>query len=86
MMDGSKPSQPVYIAQPESLSSVINHILDVRKKDFGNLAVRAKNFDGWFAERLRAAQIVNFSAKAVSILGNDFDIVAVEHALQLFHH
>jgi hypothetical protein len=39
-----------------------------------------------FAERLCAAQIIYLAAHAQPFVCDDLDILALEHALQLFHH
>jgi hypothetical protein len=73
-------------ACPALFLSVIDHVFDIGEKNFGDLAVGAGDFDGWLAERLSAAQVVNSTADAPAVFGDDFDIVAFEHSLQLFHH
>ncbi|MGH9836328.1 MAG: hypothetical protein ACREBD_18060 [Blastocatellia bacterium] len=65
---------------------MVNHILDIGEKNFGDLAIRADNLDGGFAERLCAAQVVNSTADASAIVGDDLNVVAIEHSLQFFHH
>src|SRR5262245_38507215 len=74
------------MACPALFLSVINYIFDIGEKNFGDLAVRTCNFDGWPTERLSAAQVVNSPADAPAIVGDDFDIIAVKHPLQFFHH
>jgi hypothetical protein len=65
---------------------MVNHLPDVGEENFGDLAVRADDFDGGFAERLGAAQIVNSPTYASAVIGDYFDVLAVEHSLQFFHH
>jgi hypothetical protein len=65
---------------------MVDYILDVCEKNFGDLAVGADDLDGGFAERLRAAQVVNPTADAAAIVGNYLNVVAIEHSLQFFHH
>jgi hypothetical protein len=65
---------------------MINDFPDIGKKNLGNLAIRADDFDGGFAERLRAAQIVYPPAYAPAVVSYYFDILAIEHSLQFFHH
>jgi hypothetical protein len=65
---------------------MVNHLLDVGEKNLGDLAIGADDFDGGPAERLRAAEIMNSPTYASAIVGDDFDILAIEHSLQFFHH
>lgn len=60
---------------------MINHLLDIGKEDFCDRAVRADELHGRFAERLRAAQVVNAPTDALPVIRDDFDILAVEHPL-----
>lgn len=77
------PNLPI----PEiSLPSVVNHIFNVSKQDFGDLAIGSQNFDGRFAERHGAAQVVNFPANTAPVVRDNFHVFTVEHSLQLFHH
>jgi hypothetical protein len=65
---------------------MVNYILDIGEKNFGDPAIRADDFNGGLAERLCAAQVVNSTAYASAVVGDYFDIVAIEHSLQFFHH
>jgi hypothetical protein len=64
---------------------MVNHVFDVGEQDFCDFAVVAQNFDGGFAKRHGAAQVVNFPAKASTVVGHDLHIFAIEHSLQFFH-
>jgi hypothetical protein len=65
---------------------MVDHILDIGEKNFGDFAIRADNLDGGFAERLCAAEVVNPTADASAVIGDYFDVGAIEHSLQFFHH
>jgi len=76
----------VNAAFPALFLSVIDHIFDIGEKNFGDFSVRTGDFDGRFAERLSAAQVINSPADPSAVVSNDFYIIAFEHSLQFFHH
>jgi hypothetical protein len=65
---------------------VVNDFFDVGEKHLRDFAVVIENFYGWLAERLRAAQVIDFTAHAASVVGYYLYVLAVEQALQPFHH